>query len=247
MRLSEQIDALEVLGLSPLKQLVAPRVLAAMITLPLLTILMAYIAIGSSFLAEMLGGSMSWTRYQNAVLAGLASISTAKLVLSTLKTVVFGYLVAVAGCYFGMEATGGTEGVGRAATARRGRLHLPRTDRQRLSRQTDRTGELILRTRGNGSVELLAWPGEAAGHPRGEAARQQAREKTGERVASCRPPQARGLFPSAKAVSTTCSAVRIFPTATSCEPTTSKNLVAVGPGQIARTRMLRSQYSSARA
>ncbi|HZZ82855.1 MAG TPA: ABC transporter permease, partial [Gemmataceae bacterium] len=116
MRLSEQIDALEVLGLSPLKQLVGPRVLAAMLTLPLLTILMAYIAIGSSFGAEMLGGSMSWTRYQSAVVKGLGSISTTKLVLSTLKTIVFGYLVAVTGCYFGMEATDGTEGVGRAAT-----------------------------------------------------------------------------------------------------------------------------------
>src|SRR5205823_13141309 len=54
MRLSEQIDALEVLGLSPMKQLVGPRVLAAILMLPLLTILMAYIAIGASFLAEML-------------------------------------------------------------------------------------------------------------------------------------------------------------------------------------------------
>jgi phospholipid/cholesterol/gamma-HCH transport system permease protein len=116
MRLTEQIDALEVLGLSPFKQLVGPRVLAAMMTLPLLTILMAYIAIGSSFGAEMLGGSMSWSQYRSAVVDGLSSISTAKLVLSTLKTVVFGYLVAVTGCYFGMEATGGTEGVGRAAT-----------------------------------------------------------------------------------------------------------------------------------
>jgi phospholipid/cholesterol/gamma-HCH transport system permease protein len=116
MRLSEQIDALEVLGLSPLTQLVGPRVLAAMITLPLLTILMAYIAIGSSFLAEMLGGAMYWTQYQNAVLHGLASIPMAKIILSTLKTVVFGYLVAITGCYFGMAATGGTEGVGRAAT-----------------------------------------------------------------------------------------------------------------------------------
>jgi phospholipid/cholesterol/gamma-HCH transport system permease protein len=116
MRLSEQIDALEVLGLSPLTQLVAPRVLAAMITLPLLTILMAYTAVGSSFLAEMLGGTLSWTQYEKAVLHGLGSISTAKLVLSTLKTIVFGYLVAVTGCYFGMEAHGGTEGVGTAAT-----------------------------------------------------------------------------------------------------------------------------------
>lgn len=116
MRLSEQIDALEVLGLSPLKHLVAPRVLAAMITLPLLTILMAYVAIGSSFVAEMLGGALYWTQYQNAVLRGLGSIATAKIVLSTLKTIVFGYLVAVTGCYCGMNATGGTEGVGNAAT-----------------------------------------------------------------------------------------------------------------------------------
>jgi phospholipid/cholesterol/gamma-HCH transport system permease protein len=118
MKLNEQIDALEVLGLSPMKQLVAPRVLAAMITLPLLTILMAYIAIGSSYLAEFLGGSMSWSQYETCVLRGLSapSVGSLKIVLSTLKTVVFGYLVAVTGCYCGMTATGGTEGVGVAAT-----------------------------------------------------------------------------------------------------------------------------------
>jgi phospholipid/cholesterol/gamma-HCH transport system permease protein len=118
MRQNEQIDALEVLGLSPMKVLVGPRVLACMITLPLLTILMAYIAIGSSYLAELLGGSMSWTLYQTCVLRGLTgpSIGAGKIVLSTLKTIVFGYLVAVTGCYVGMNADGGTEGVGNAAT-----------------------------------------------------------------------------------------------------------------------------------
>src|SRR5437763_12900205 len=94
MRLNEQIDALEVLGMSPMKVLVGPRVLACMITLPLLTILMAYIAIGSSYLAEFLGGNMSWTLYQTCILRGLTNISIVKIVLSTLKTVVFGYLVA---------------------------------------------------------------------------------------------------------------------------------------------------------
>jgi phospholipid/cholesterol/gamma-HCH transport system permease protein len=117
MRLSEQIDALEVLGLSPMKQLVGPRVLACMITLPLLTILMAYTAIFSSWLAEYLGGSMSWTLYLNAVLRGLSGQSMmTKMILSTLKTIVFGYLVAVTGCWFGMNASEGTEGVGKAAT-----------------------------------------------------------------------------------------------------------------------------------
>lgn len=115
MRLTEQIDALEVMGLSPLTQLVGPRVLAAMITLPLLTIVMAYVAIGSSYLAEMLGGTMSFTQYENFVLRGLTGLQL-KIVLSTMKTIVFGYLVAVTGCYFGMEASGGTEGVGTAAT-----------------------------------------------------------------------------------------------------------------------------------
>ncbi|MBI3822476.1 MAG: ABC transporter permease [Planctomycetes bacterium] len=118
MKQGEQIDALEVLGLSPMTQLVGPRVLACMITLPLLTILMAYIAIGSSYLAEYLGGTMSWPLYRTCVLRGLTgpSIGIVKIILSTLKTVAFGYLVAVTGCYFGMNATGGTEGVGRAAT-----------------------------------------------------------------------------------------------------------------------------------
>src|SRR5205085_8727857 len=72
MRLSEQIDALECLGLSPWRYLVGPRVLAAMMTLPLLTIYMAVIAIGSSFLAEMLGGTLSMTQYETDVLRGLA-------------------------------------------------------------------------------------------------------------------------------------------------------------------------------
>lgn len=113
MRLTEQIDALEVLGLSPMLHLVGPRVLACMVALPLLTLYIAFVAIAGSFLAEMLGGSLSWTLYQTDVLEGLGK---ANAVPATLKTVAFGYLVAVTGCYFGMHASGGTEGVGRAAT-----------------------------------------------------------------------------------------------------------------------------------
>src|SRR5947209_16441051 len=71
MRLTEQIDALEVLGRSPLHLLVAPRVLACMIALPLLTVFIAYIALGGSYLAEALGGSMSWVQYRTECLRGL--------------------------------------------------------------------------------------------------------------------------------------------------------------------------------
>jgi phospholipid/cholesterol/gamma-HCH transport system permease protein len=113
MRLTEQIDALEVLGRSPIAELVGPRVLACMVTLPLLTVFVAFLSIGSSFLAEMLGGSLTWAEYESAC---LNSLTLGKVVPSVLKTVVFGYLVGVTGCYQGMSAEGGTEGVGRAAT-----------------------------------------------------------------------------------------------------------------------------------
>lgn len=113
MRLTEQLDALETMGISLLRQLVAPRVLAVMVTLPLLTVLIAVVALGSSAAAEMAGGSLSWTQYRNALLRGLED---APIVAATLKTAVFGILIALAGCYCGIQAPPGAEGVGVAAT-----------------------------------------------------------------------------------------------------------------------------------
>jgi phospholipid/cholesterol/gamma-HCH transport system permease protein len=113
MRLTEQIDALELLGLSPLHLLVGPRVLACMLTLPLLTVFIDYFALGGSYAAEALGGAMSWAQYRQEALRGLR---LEDVIPATLKTVAFGYLIGVTGCYFGMGAHGGTEGVGRAAT-----------------------------------------------------------------------------------------------------------------------------------
>jgi phospholipid/cholesterol/gamma-HCH transport system permease protein len=114
MRLTEQIDVLEVLGVSPIRSLVAPRVLACMLSLPLLTVFISYLGILSGFLAELAGdGSLTWTQYRFACVHDL---TLAKVLPATLKTVVFGFLIGVTGCYFGMRAGGGTEGVGRAAT-----------------------------------------------------------------------------------------------------------------------------------
>src|SRR5262249_13474687 len=113
MRLTEQIDALEMLGLSPLRELVAPRVLACMLALPLLTSFITAFALGSGYLAEAVGGSLSARQYLNECLRVL---TLRDAVPATLKTVVFGYLVGVVGCYRGLGAAGGTEGVGRAAT-----------------------------------------------------------------------------------------------------------------------------------
>jgi phospholipid/cholesterol/gamma-HCH transport system permease protein len=113
MRLTEQIDALEVLGQSPLRALVAPRVLACMFAMPLLTLFIAYLAITAGFCAEALGGSLSWTQYRSACLRVLTLHDAVPAVM---KTVVFGYLIGVSGCWFGINAEGGTEGVGQAAT-----------------------------------------------------------------------------------------------------------------------------------
>jgi phospholipid/cholesterol/gamma-HCH transport system permease protein len=113
MRLTEQIDALEVLGSSPIRTLVGPRVLACMTALPLLTVKIICLAIAGGFLAEQLGGNMAWGEFRNACLSGLR---LADVIPAILKTIVFGYLIGVTGCYSGMKTKGGTEDVGRAHT-----------------------------------------------------------------------------------------------------------------------------------
>lgn len=112
-RISEQIDALVILGLSPLRRLVAPRVLACMIALPLLTLFTDYFAILSSYVAEMIGGHMTWAQYR---LEAIRYLYLRDVLFSTLKTSVFGFWIAVCGCWWGLETSEGTEGVGRAAT-----------------------------------------------------------------------------------------------------------------------------------
>jgi len=84
MRLTEQLDALEALGVSPMRHLIGPRVWAAMITLPVLTVFIALTALASSVAAEMIGGSLSWTQYQQALWRGL---DDAPVISATLKTI----------------------------------------------------------------------------------------------------------------------------------------------------------------
>jgi phospholipid/cholesterol/gamma-HCH transport system permease protein len=113
MKLTEQVDALESMGLPSLRYLVGPRVLACALSLPVLTLYIAFFALASSYLAEMAGGSLYSTQYLTALRAGIDRVN---IVASTLKTVVFGYLIGCAGTYSGLTAPGGSEGVGVAAT-----------------------------------------------------------------------------------------------------------------------------------
>jgi len=113
MRTTEQIDAIEVLGLSSMRQLVGPRVCACMLALPILTIFMAALALTSAYAAEMMAGTLTSAQYEENTWKGLQLEDALPAVA---KTAVFGFMVGVSGCFFGMRAVGGTEGVGRAAT-----------------------------------------------------------------------------------------------------------------------------------
>jgi phospholipid/cholesterol/gamma-HCH transport system permease protein len=113
MRISEQLDAAATLGVPIVPRVIAPRVLACVLALPLVTIFVDYVAVLASYAAEAAGGTMTWTEYRRACLEFL---KLRDVIPATLKTLVFGFLVGFYGCLCGLNAEGGTEGVGTAAT-----------------------------------------------------------------------------------------------------------------------------------
>ncbi|MCI0705608.1 MAG: ABC transporter permease [Planctomycetia bacterium] len=113
MKVSEQIDALELLGVSPIRRLVGPRVLACVLAVPLLHILISATALGSGYLAESLTGQTTYLKYDTAA---MRQLFLEDVVPAGLKTLAFGLVVGVTGCFIGMNAREGSEGVGRAAT-----------------------------------------------------------------------------------------------------------------------------------
>lgn len=114
MRVTEQIDAIEASAVNPYKFLAATRVAACMLMLPLLTVVADLCGIVTGWVANALVEPMSLRFFLNE---GLAQADFADLLPSTLKTVVFGFIIGVIGCYQGMNARGGTAGVGRASTS----------------------------------------------------------------------------------------------------------------------------------
>jgi len=114
MKVTEQIDAIEASAVNPYKFLAAPRVVACMLMLPLLTIVADFCGIVAGWLANALAEPLPLKLFLNY---GLAQANFADLLPSTLKTVVFGFIIGVIGCFQGMRAKGGTAGVGRASTS----------------------------------------------------------------------------------------------------------------------------------
>jgi len=113
MKVTEQIDALEALAVDSFRYLVATRVLACIIALPILTTLMNFTGLLGGYTAEAVITGIGFEAYFRQ---GFYSIEFADLVPSTLKTMVFGFIIATVSSYLGINTTGGTEGVGRTAT-----------------------------------------------------------------------------------------------------------------------------------
>jgi phospholipid/cholesterol/gamma-HCH transport system permease protein len=113
MRVTEQIDALEASAVDAFKFLAVTRIIACMIAMPILTTVMNVSAVGGGFIAEHAISDMSWALYLERA---FSLIGFSDLLPSTLKTIVFGFIIGVTGSYLGFAANSGTEGVGQAST-----------------------------------------------------------------------------------------------------------------------------------
>ena len=109
-KVREELDALQVLGVDPVKNLVVPRFLALMVVTGLFDIYALLFGIFGGILAELVNGQPLGPFWSTL----FANASTTDLWGSVLKTTIYGAIIAIVCCYKGMSASGGAEGVGRA-------------------------------------------------------------------------------------------------------------------------------------
>ncbi len=114
MRVTEQIDAMEVSGTNPLKYLVATRVLATTIMVPLLVILADFISLVGSYTAMNIHSTISFKLYLSLSFDDLTFLD---IIPATIKTFIFGFIIGIVGCFKGYHAERGTESVGIAANS----------------------------------------------------------------------------------------------------------------------------------
>jgi phospholipid/cholesterol/gamma-HCH transport system permease protein len=113
MRVTEQIDALEANAVDAFKFLAVTRIIALMIAMPLLTTMMNSAGIFGGYVAEAAVSGMPWRLYFER---SFTFLTFSDIIPATLKTVVFGFLIAVVSSYLGFTTSRGTEGVGEAST-----------------------------------------------------------------------------------------------------------------------------------
>ena len=113
MKVTEQIDAMEASAVNPYRFLVATRVLACTLVLPLLTLAADFSGIVMGWVANTISEPISLRLFLDT---GFKNATFNDFLAPTIKTAVFGLIIGLIACFQGMRATGGTAGVGRAAT-----------------------------------------------------------------------------------------------------------------------------------
>ena len=114
MKVTEQIDAMEVSGINPYKYLVVTRVLATTLMVPVLVIFADAIGIYGGFVGVNIHSDLNLFRYFQQVLESLDFLD---IIPATIKTFFFGFFIGLIGCYKGYTAANGTESVGKAANS----------------------------------------------------------------------------------------------------------------------------------
>jgi phospholipid/cholesterol/gamma-HCH transport system permease protein len=114
MQVTEQIDAIEASGVNPYKLLAFTRILACVLMLPLLTLAADFCGVAVGWIADTLVDPISFRRFLNS---GLHGTTFTDFLAPTFRTSVFGLIIGTVACFQGMSSSGGTEGVGRAATS----------------------------------------------------------------------------------------------------------------------------------
>ena len=112
MRVTEQIDALDVAALKPFHYLVVTRVLACVIMFPVMTMLTDTLAMAGGFLEATLADRMDYRVFLDVAFDSMRFVD---VIVDTLKTSVFGFIVGIVSCFLGYNVRGGTREVGQAA------------------------------------------------------------------------------------------------------------------------------------
>jgi phospholipid/cholesterol/gamma-HCH transport system permease protein len=114
MKVTEQIDAMEVSGINPFKYLVVTRVLSTTFMIPLLAIFSECVSLVGSFIGVNIKGDVSWQLFFSEV---INKLDFSDIVPSVIKTFFFGFAIGLISCYKGYHSNKGTEGVGEAANS----------------------------------------------------------------------------------------------------------------------------------
>jgi phospholipid/cholesterol/gamma-HCH transport system permease protein len=113
MRITEQIDALESMAVNPIQYLVLPRLIASMIVMPILALLFFVVGMGGAWLVAVVIDNVDQGQWVANIRDIVAPID---VIQGMIKSVFFGFMVALVGCYQGFNASGGGRGVGMGTT-----------------------------------------------------------------------------------------------------------------------------------